>query len=144
MSHWKEKSLSYLNTALSIGKTKVFWEIFLIMLVSILICSYLLNKQIIRFYHEQESPIIQDRNGAEIVIRPNIKGQYMRPVESTSKQFEDALLAKEDRFFFYHFGINPISILRSIFKYPLSNRFEGSSTLTQQLVKTLLGYENKR
>lgn len=128
----------------SIAKKNKFWKIFLIIVAGIFIGSALISKHIVALYREQESPIIQDRNGVEILIQPNVKGQYMRPADSIPKQFENVLIAKEDRFFYYHFGINPISILRSILKYPFSGHWEGSSTLTQQLVKNLLGNENKR
>lgn len=112
--------------------------------VVIYIGSYFLSAHVFNLYAGQSSAIVQDRNGNEILIQPNIKGQYMRPTQSIPKEFEDLLIRKEDRFFFTHPGINPMSILRSLAKYPFARRFEGSSTLTQQLVKTLLDKENKR
>lgn len=67
----------------------------------------------------------------------------MRP-GAVPERFKDLLVRKEDRFFFYHVGINPASILRSSFGYIFTGRFSGSSTITQQLVKNLLANENKR
>ncbi|TSC80000.1 MAG: 1A family penicillin-binding protein [Parcubacteria group bacterium Gr01-1014_29] len=101
-----------------------------------------------KLYAGQISAITRDRNGLEITIHPNIKGHYMRPADPPAggvpEEFINLLVKKEDRFFYYHLGINPLSIMRSIVRYPFTRRFGGSSTLTQQLVKTLLGNENER
>lgn len=119
-------------------------KIFLLLFFAIYVGSYFFAGHIVTLYSNQESAILQDRNGIEISIQPNVKGQYMRPTESIPQRFKDLLIAKEDRLFFYHLGINPLSIIRNFLKYPFTRRFEGSSTLTQQLVKTLLGNENQR
>ena len=113
-------------------------KILLIACMVIYIGSYLLSKRIVILYSDQKSPLIQDRDGRELLIRPNMKGQYMRATESLPQQWSKLLLAKEDRFFLYHAGINPVSIMRNVFGFVSSGRFEGSSTLTQQLVKTLI------
>lgn len=125
-------------------KSRKFWKTILVLTALIYFGSQLLSERVLALYKEQASDIVQDRNGNEILIQPNKKGQYVRFAESVPSDFKNLLIAKEDRFFFYHPGINPISIFRSLIKYPFNRRFEGSSTLTQQLVKTLLGNENKR
>lgn len=49
-----------------------------------------------------------------------------------------AVLATEDRRFYYHFGFDPIGILRaSIANYRAGRIVQGGSTVTQQLVKVL-------
>ena len=53
-------------------------------------------------------------------------------------QLQDAVLAIEDRRFFYHPGIDPIGLLRAATRDLRSGRRrEGGSTLTQQLARTL-------
>ncbi|OGZ55366.1 MAG: hypothetical protein A3F85_02835 [Candidatus Ryanbacteria bacterium RIFCSPLOWO2_12_FULL_44_26] len=103
-----------------------------------------MSNHILFLYEAQKSNIVVDRNGNEILIKPNTKGHYMRPVESVPDEFSKQLIAKEDRFFYYHLGVNPVSIVRSLASYIFTSRFSGSSTITQQLVKNLLGNENER
>lgn len=52
------------------------------------------------------------------------------------KYLKQALIATEDKNFYYHFGIDPKSILRALYYNLKSGRIvQGGSTLTQQLVK---------
>ncbi len=95
-------------------------------------------------YQSQQSITIKDRNGEIIRIQPNSKGFYSQSSEFIPERFKELLIQKEDRFFYYHFGINPFSIARDISQYLFSGARGGSSTLTQQLVKILLGNERER
>lgn len=94
-------------------------------------------------YRGEISRQILDRNGALLQLIPNQKGQYMTEGTSTPRVRELTVL-KEDRYFYYHFGINPFSILRSATHSMLYGERTGGSTITQQLVKNLLGHENER
>ncbi len=50
----------------------------------------------------------------------------------------NALLAIEDRRFYYHFGLDPIGLARAMFVNAKSKRYvQGGSTITQQLAKNL-------
>ena len=48
-----------------------------------------------------------------------------------------AFVAIEDRRFYSHFGIDPIGIMRAVFRNLTSSKVEGGSTLTQQLAKNI-------
>src|SRR5437867_2943539 len=51
---------------------------------------------------------------------------------------QHAILAVEDRRFYYHPGIDPIGIARAVIRdIRAGGRVEGGSTLTQQLARTL-------
>ena len=58
--------------------------------------------------------------------------------EEISEEIRDAFLLKEDRWFYYHPGFNPISILRAgIQNLRDGRRSSGASTLTMQVVRLL-------
>ena len=92
-------------------------------------------------YAGLESIIVRDRNGKEIFIDTNDRGFYARYIPTTPKNVYAAFMRNEDRFFYYHTGVNPFSVIRSVIS---GNAGKGSSTITQQLVKVLLGQEQSR
>jgi len=95
-------------------------------------------------YHKQASRVIKDRNGEIITLLPNEKGYRNYQIQEIPPKIKELLIKKEDRFFYYHFGFNPLSILQEgISKLGFGNR-KGSSTITQQLAKILLGKEKER
>ncbi len=86
---------------------------------------------------------ILDRNGELLARLPNAKGHYQTR-GGGSARLRELAVAKEDRFFYYHLGVNPVSLLRSLSSVLFSGERTGGSTITQQLVKNLLGQENER
>ena len=65
-------------------------------------------------------------------------------VSTTSSRMGELVIRSEDRYFYYHLGINPVSTLRSVYYYFFTNGHAGGSTITQQLAKNLLHHENDR
>jgi membrane carboxypeptidase/penicillin-binding protein PbpC len=100
--------------------------------------------KLIKIYSSRESAIIQDRNGQTMIIRPNPDGYYATYGNAIPVKFSRLLLAKEDKYFYYHFGLNPVSTARALLNFALGNRKLTSSTITQQLAKILLHQENQR
>ena len=127
---------------------RFFGRRYLVVLASILCGLFLsakaLSSKALTLYHTFESTVLYDRHGEVLKITPNSYGLYTIPVSQVSANFEAALLQKEDRYFYYHPGINPLSIFRDLGTALFRFRLSGSSTLTQQLAKTLLHNENNR
>lgn len=64
--------------------------------------------------------------------------------EEIPEQLVQAVVAREDKNFFSHFGLDPYGIARAIYVDIKARRFkEGGSTLTQQLVKNLTSRREK-
>jgi penicillin-binding protein 1A len=60
------------------------------------------------------------------------------PLEEISRDLQRAVVAVEDRRFYYHPGIDPIGVARAVVRdIRAGGRVEGGSTLTQQLARTL-------
>lgn len=95
-------------------------------------------------YEKLLSDVVYDRNMVPVSVAENSKGHYVHEISEIPTDFRDLLLKKEDRYFKYHLGINPVSTLRAVFNYFTSDNAGGASTLTQQLAKNLLGTEVER
>lgn len=115
-----------------------------IILTAFLTGSYFLQKQLIIIYDNQNSTVIKDRNNQEIGILPNERGNFARYLNDIPSDFAKFLIKKEDQFFYLHFGLNPWSIIRAGLGYSGLYPSKASSTITQQLVKNLLGKETER
>lgn len=57
------------------------------------------------------------------------------PYEQLPKELEQALLLYEDRGFYYHFGVNPLSVAKSAVQMLLGERKRGASTISMQLAR---------
>jgi penicillin-binding protein 1C len=117
---------------------------FLILLVGFLSAGYFAQKKLLTAYKQQNSVIISDRNGQEIFILPNQKGNFARYSEKIPEHLKELLIKKEDKYFYYHFGFNPISIFRAGLSRLGFGQKKASSTISQQLVKILLLQESER
>ncbi|MEQ8334751.1 PBP1A family penicillin-binding protein [Nisaea sp.] len=88
-------------------------------------------------YERQGATRLLDRDGALFVSYGALHG---RPVTAANlpPPLINALVATEDRRFFSHFGIDPISILRAaLVNLKAGRTVQGGSTLTQQLAKNV-------
>ena len=59
------------------------------------------------------------------------------PLDQISPLLVDAMLLKEDRWFYWHRGVNPISLTRAAFRTYTGGDRQGGSTLTMQLARLL-------
>jgi membrane carboxypeptidase/penicillin-binding protein PbpC len=136
-------SLKTIKKYVSTKRSQIIYGV-LLSIVILFLLSYILKEKLIVAYYNQYSIEIQDRNGNAISRYPNEKGHYLKLQENIPERFKELLIKKEDRFFHYHFGINPISIGRAFLNYITKGAHGGSSTITQQLVKILLDNEQNR
>lgn len=114
------------------------------MLLILIIIGFLIENKLQVSYANGRSPKITDRDGALILLEPNDKQYFSLYSTSTPPLFVSWLLKKEDRYFYYHPGINPMSLVQATLdEFGLIKR-RGSSTVTQQVVKLLLKKEVDR
>lgn len=113
-------------------------------LLALLVYMGIVQSQLKKTYWNLASEIVYDRHGEPLSYSINEKGYRAEYLERVPKHVRRLLLRKEDRFFYVHPGINPVSTVRAIVKKIKTGRAGASSTLTQQLVKNLLGNENDR
>lgn len=66
------------------------------------------------------------------------------PLDSIPQKFKTASLLFEDEYFNYHFGVNPLSILRAMRQNIASGKIvSGGSTVSMQTIRMALGNQNR-
>ncbi|MDB5259522.1 MAG: hypothetical protein JWO73_730 [Candidatus Taylorbacteria bacterium] len=115
----------------------------------VIICAFLIygaydRQKLVQLYDQNQSVSFIDRNGRLLMLMPNAKGNYALYATSTPEIFSKLLLRKEDRFFYLHPGVNPVSIGELMLSKAGIGSHRGASTIEQQLTKLLLEQENDR
>lgn len=123
--------------------SKRFFFLCIIAIVCWWILFFLMQDQLLKEYNQMESVRISDSHGKVIIQKPNNNGYFSTYVESVPQNFSKLLIQKEDRFFYYHLGFNPWSMIRASYR-KLTGGNTAGSTITQQLSKILLHHEKKR
>jgi penicillin-binding protein 1C len=88
----------------------------------------------------QYSTIINDSEGKLIHAFLNKEDKWRLPITESeiSEKLEKAILHKEDQWFYYHFGVNPVAIVRAAFRnFTTGRRTSGASTISMQVVRLL-------
>ncbi|UCH66780.1 MAG: penicillin-binding protein 1C [Ignavibacterium sp.] len=66
------------------------------------------------------------------------KWRFKTELEEISPELIKAIIEKEDSWFYWHLGVNPISIVRALYKNFISGeRVSGASTITMQVARML-------
>lgn len=96
-------------------------------------------------FNTPTSTVITDRNGQLIGAQIATDQQWRFPAtNSISDKLAQCLITYEDHRFYYHFGIDPISIGRALITNIKNKRItEGGSTITMQLARMARGNRNR-
>ena len=84
--------------------------------------------------------VVVARDGSPLRAWPDSDGVWRFPVnpEQVSPNYRQALLGYEDRWFYWHPGVNPVALLRALWQRLDQGRIvSGGSTLTMQVVRIL-------
>jgi penicillin-binding protein 1A len=74
----------------------------------------------------------------ELITEMHVERRIFVPLAHIPQALRDAVIATEDKRFYYHWGIDPIGIARAVAQnYRRGRIVEGGSTITQQLTKVL-------
>ncbi|WP_202070053.1 penicillin-binding protein 1C [Rickettsia tillamookensis] len=83
-----------------------------------------------------------DRNGElmRISLSKDDKYRIFTPISEIPASFIEAVLLYEDRHFYKHFGVNPVSLAKAFYStYLQNNRKIGGSTITMQVARLRYG-----
>jgi penicillin-binding protein 1C len=118
-------------------KIKEFWiQVFILVILLFLTADSILSIRPEVAY----SKVILDRDGQFLhtFLSEDDKWRLATELDEITPELIQAIRIKEDRYFFYHFGINPISIVRAGFNnFKKGYRTSGASTITMQVVRLL-------
>ena len=87
------------------------------------------------------STVVEASNGELLGARIADDGQWrFPPSDSIPEKFKKALLTFEDRYFYWHPGINPVSIIRAlILNIKAGEIVSGGSTISMQVARLARG-----
>ncbi len=85
-----------------------------------------------------KSTVFYDRDGKVLYEMYKDKNRVPVALSDISPYLQEATVSIEDKNFYKHGGISESGIIRSIFNLLLGRGIEGGSTITQQLIKTVL------
>ena len=91
------------------------------------------------------SRTVRDRHGTLLHLSTAADGRYrlQTPLAAVSPHWIEATLAKEDRWFRWHPGVNPLALLRAAWGSTIGHPAGGASTLTMQVARLRWGLETR-
>nr|WP_258035326.1 penicillin-binding protein 1C [Campylobacter concisus] len=96
---------------------------------------------------KNEAKILLDKNGEIINMKLSSDGIWRFHEQSFPNSLKQCVVLFEDRYFYYHFGVNFASIFRAFFHNLRSDNRIGASTITMQVARMLepsdRSYKNK-
>lgn len=105
-------------------------------IITLLVIGYIfcLPRQL---FHVPYSTVVTDRNDELLGARIASDGQWrFPPRETTPEKIKQCLITFEDKHFYHHWGVNPLSVGRAIYQNTKHKRIiSGGSTLTMQTIR---------
>jgi penicillin-binding protein 1C len=141
--HWEELK-SYLlinklkNSVLRIKTSKFFKKRVVKILLSIFVLGLILDFCFPFKVKEDYSTVILDRDNRILsaYLNNDQKWRFRCSQLEVSPFFIKAIIEKEDKYFYFHPGVNPIAIIRATFSnLKKQKRVSGASTITMQVVR---------
>lgn len=112
----------------------------ILLLVFILLVFYLFILPF-RLFDVPYSTVVKDRQGEVLGVRLAADGQWRFPEgEKVPDKFSTCIITYEDQWFYFHLGINPVSVCRALYQNIKAGRIvSGASTLSMQCVRMARG-----
>ena len=124
---------------------------FLALFLALVVAIFLILDQIyplnLGALKKDEAKILLDKNGEIINMKLSSDGIWRFHEQSFPNSLKQCVILFEDRYFYYHFGVNFASIFRAFFHNIKSDNRIGASTITMQVARMLepgdRSYKNK-
>jgi penicillin-binding protein 1A len=130
-------------TMLKVGLSALAWGLTVIAVMILWFSQDLPDLNALKAGERSPSITIQTQEGEILATYGDLYEDVVN-VDELPPYVPQALMAVEDRRFYYHFGIDFVGLLRAAYtNYKAKRVVQGGSTLTQQLAKTILFSEGK-
>ena len=108
-------------------------------LVLVLVAVYILTPKPQLYETYNFSSAVYDKNGKLLKLSLSLDDKYrlFTPIEQIPEEAKQALILYEDRGFYYHFGINPLSVFKAALQTIGGGRKRGASTITMQVARII-------
>ncbi len=84
-----------------------------------------------------------DRSLMRLTLAADRQYRLWIPLAQISPELVDGVLLYEDRYFYWHYGVNPLALARSAWSSAAGDRLLGGSTLTMQLARRVYGINSR-
>lgn len=126
----------YLRAAMRVGLLAAFWAFLMATTVVVYFISRLPDPVLLTLDDRPPNLTILASDGTVLAERGLRRG-YVR-LDRLPPYLVRAVIATEDRRFYYHFGFDPVGLARASFRnWRAGTVIQGGSTITQQLAKNL-------
>ena len=105
-----------------------------------IILLYLLDLLFPFRFNVDYSTVVKDREGniLSCYLSKDQQWRFLFENEDFNNELTNAFIQKEDKYFYYHFGINPIAICRALINNVVyGKKTSGASTITMQVCRML-------
>ncbi|MCF6319589.1 MAG: penicillin-binding protein 1C [Proteobacteria bacterium] len=112
----------------------------LFLFVTFIFLDWLIPLPIDDFNKRSFAQVVVDKDGQPLRAFPDSQGVWRYPVElsEVSPLYLEALINYEDRYYYRHFGVNPLAIGRAFLQWVWHGELvSGASTLTMQVSRIL-------
>lgn len=124
-----------MKSAFSRIKKRTFWLIlspFLLFLLVDFVFPFKINPSYSTLVSASEGTVLH------AFLNEDDKWRLYTELEEITPTLRQTILQKEDKYFYYHFGINPVSLGKAFVRNIISGkRTSGASTITMQVVRLL-------
>jgi penicillin-binding protein 1C len=130
----------YLFPKVTKQKIRLHVKRFVILTLSFLLLFFLLNALFPLPDKINYSIVIRDSKGemANAYLTPDDKWRMKTEFTEISPLLRKTIIAKEDKYFYYHSGVNPFAVARAAVKNVFRlKRTSGASTITMQVARAL-------
>lgn len=99
--------------------------------------------ELITFAPQSRVILAADGSLLRLTLASDQQYRLWTPIEDVAPVFIDAILLQEDQWFYWHPGVNPISLVRGAWSTYISGARQGGSTLSMQLARMLYQIDSK-